>query len=444
LFSLGGHMFRTIVGLFALGLFFAQAAVAQDGTRFTPRDRDIVLEDIANTIDQYYFDEERAGEIAADLRAADFSEQTTKEAFADAVTAFLYDYDRHFSVRYIGEDMATEILSGPGDSDGGGFNPLDDLRRRNFGFQEVSILPGNVGYIDLRQFAPADVAGDTATAALDFVANTDAVIFDVRQNGGGAPSMVQLLISHFLDPSESIAINTFVSRNNAYPQQLNSLNYLPSVARPDVPVIVLTSGRTGSAAEAFAYHLQAMDRATIIGEVTAGAANPGDPFLTDIGGFSVFISTGSARNPITGTNWETVGVAPDVETNAADALDSALLAAYDQLLESDADEDRKQFWQWGREEVATRLTPVEVDAEALAEVAGTYGPRQVFVEDGVLYYTRDGRPPIVLTPVGEDRFLYGDDSGFRVVFDRNRRGAVTALTIESLSQPPSTSPRDES
>jgi len=437
-------MFRTIVSLFVFGFFFTQAAVAQNGTRLTPRDRDTVLEDIANTIDQYYFDEERAREIATDLRAADFSEQTTKEEFADAVTGFLYDYDRHFSVRYIGDEMAAEILSGPGDSGDGGFNPLDDLRRRNFGFQEVSILPGNVGYIDLRQFAPADVAGDTATAALDFIANTDAVIFDVRQNGGGAPSMVQLLISHFLDPSESIAINTFVSRTNAYPQQLNSLNYLPSVARPDVPVFVLTSGLTGSAAEAFSYHLQAMDRATIVGEITAGAANPGDPFLTDIGGFSLFISTGSARNPITGTNWETVGVAPDVEINAAEALDSALLAAYDQLLESDADEDRKQLWQWGREEVATRLTPFEVNAEALLEVEGSYGPRRVFVEDGTLYYTRDDRAPIVLTPVAEDRFLYGDDSRFRVVFERNRRGRVTALSIESLDQPPSTSPRDES
>jgi len=435
-------MLRFIGGII-LAASIIGTAYAQEGTRFSPRDRDTVLEDIANTIDQNYFDEERAAEIAAALRAADFSEQSTKETFADAVTAFLYDYDRHFSVRYIGEDVVAEILAGP-DADEGDYDPVAAMRRGNFGFQEVSILPGNIGYIDFRQFAPADVAGDTATAALDFVANTDAVIFDVRQNGGGAPSMVQLLISHFLDPSESIAINTFVSRTNAYPQQLNSLNYLPSVARPDVPVFVLTSGRTGSAAEAFAYHLQAMDRATIIGEVTAGAANPGDPFLTDIGGFSVFISTGSARNPITGTNWETVGVAPDVETNAGDALDSALLAAYDQLLESEADEDRKQLWQWGREEVATRLSPVEVDAEALAEVAGTYGPRQVFVEDGLLYYTRDGRPPIVLTPVGEDRFLYGDDSGFRVVFERNRHGAVTALTIESLSQPPSTSPRDES
>lgn len=434
-------MFRTIFAI-ALAMCITSVAVAQELTRLTPRDREAVLEDIASTIDQFYFDETRAAEIATALREQDFSSYTTKEEFADGLTEFLRPYDAHFAVNYIGEDMVAEILSGPRDDGEGDYDPLGDLRNQNFGFQEASILPGNIGYIDLRQFAPADVGGDTATAALDFVANTDAMIFDVRQNGGGAPSMVQLLISHFLDPRASIAINTFISRSNAFPQQLNSLNHLSSVARPDVPIYVLTSGRTGSAAEAFPYHLQAMDRATIVGETTAGAANPGDPFLTDIGGFSVFISTGSARNPITGTNWEGVGVIPDMEVPADEALDHALLAAYDALLAGEASEASRDLWQWGREEIAARVLPYEVSAEDLAEVAGSYGPRRAFVDDGTLYYQREDRDPIVLTPVGEDRFLYGDDGRFRVVFHRDRRGQVTALAIESSIQPPSVSPRD--
>jgi len=253
--------------------------------------------------------------------------------------------------------------------------------------------------------------------------------------------MVQFLISHFLDPSESIAINTFVSRQYDYPHQLNSLTYLPGGTRPDVPVYVLTSGRTGSAGEAFPYHLQALERAIIVGETTYGAGNPGDTYLLDAG-YAIFVSTGSAQNPITMTNWESMGVSPDIEAPAAAALDTALVAAYDGLLASDAPDDQKTLWTWGREEIAARLTPLSIPEDQLADYVGTYGPRRALVQDGALYYQREDRDPILLTPVGEDRFLYGDDGRFRVVFERNRRGVVTALAIESFVQPRSVSQRD--
>jgi len=432
-------MFRIIGGAIVAALL-TSAAYAQDTTRLSASDRADILDAIATTIDENFFDEARAREIADDLRATDFGAIETHEAFAEALTAHLHEEDRHFSVAYVGpeETGAAFDMHGPGDVEG---DPFAEARRRNFGFQEVSILPGNVGYIDFREFAPIQGAGDTATAALDFVANTDAVIFDVRQNGGGEPSMVQFLISHFLDPHQSVAINTFVSRQNEHPVQLNSLTHLSSVARPNVPVFVLTSGRTGSAAEAFAYHLQAMERATIVGETTYGAGNPGDTFALDAG-YLLFVSTGSAQNPITGTNWEGVGVAPDVEVQSDAALDAALLAAYEGLAASDADEQTKMTWRWAHEGLTGRMTPAPMDESAMAELVGSYGPRHILVEDGVLKYRREDRPTIVLTPLGDDRFLYGDDGRFRVVFDRNRRGDVTALAIESLERPRSVSPRD--
>jgi hypothetical protein len=433
-------MFRIIGGAIVAALL-TSAACAQETTRLSASDRADILDEIATTIDENYFDEARAREIAEGLRGTDFGAIETHEAFAEALTAQLHAEDRHFSVRYVGPDEVGAIVDINGVEVDGEGNPFAESRRRNFGFQEVSILPGNIGYIDLREFAPIQGAGETATAALNFIANTDAVIFDVRQNGGGDPSMVQFLISHFLDPRQSVAINTFVSRRTQYPVQLNSLTHLPSAARPNVPVFVLTSGNTGSAAEAFAYHLQAMERATIVGETTYGAGNPGDTFALDTG-YLLFISTGSARNPITGTNWEGVGVAPDVETQSDAALDAALLAAYADLVASDAGEQIKLTWRWAHEGLLARITPTPIDESAMAELVGSYGPRRILLEDGVLKYQRDDRPIIVLTPLGEDRFLYGDDSRFRVVFDRNQRGDVTALAIESLERPRSVSPRD--
>jgi len=123
-------------------------------------------------------------------------------------------------------------------------------------------------------------------------------------------------------------------------------------------------------------------------------------------------------------------------------LDAALLAAYADLVASDAGEQIKMIWRWAHEGLLARMTPTPIDESAMAELVGSYGPRRILLEDGVLKYQRDDRPTIVLTPLGEDRFLYGDDSRFRVVFDRNRRGDVTALAIESLERPRSVSPRD--
>ena len=434
-------MSRFICGLMAALLVSASAA-AQEGTRLRPAERAAILEEIADTVNEAFYDEARAAQIAADLRAADFSAIATHEAFAEALTARLHEEDRHFAVRYLGPREVARMLEDHERerADEGG-DPFAAARRGNFGFEEVSILPGNIGYIKFDQFAPAGVAGDTARAALDFVAHTDAIIFDMRENTGGDPSMVQFMISHFLHPAESIAINTFVSRQTEYPQQLNSLNYHPSGHRPDVPVYVLTSGGTGSAGEAFPYHLQALERATIVGEVTYGAGNPGDTFFLDAG-YAIFISTGSARNPITGTNWEGVGVQPDIETPAPAALDTALLDAYDTLLASDAPDDQKLLWTWGREEIGARLEPMDLTEDQLADYVGSYGPRRVFADGGTLYYQREDRDPIVLTPVGEDRFLYGDDGRFRVAFERDRGGRVTALAIDSLVQPRSVSERD--
>jgi len=433
-------MIRIFVSAFAVALF-AQSAFAQSNTPLSGDARVSILEEIATTVDENYFDEARAREIADALRAADFSGFDTHETFSDAVTEILFEYDRHFSVQYLGPDQVAEMFAEHEDTGEPDGDPLAAAQMRNFGFEDVSVLPGNIGYIRFNEFAPAQFAGDTASAALDFVGFTDAVIFDVRENGGGEPSMVQFLISHFLNPNESVAINTFVSRQNEHPVQLNSLNYLPSEARPDVPVFVLTSGATGSAAEAFAYHLQAMERATIVGETTYGAGNPGSSFFLD-SGYRIFVSTGSARNPITGTNWEAVGVAPDVEVSREGALDMALLAAFEQLIEAGGSEMQIEQWTWGREYIAARITPHSLSAGEMEEFAGAYGPRRVFVDGAALMYQRGDRDAIQLVPLGGDRFLYGQSNAYRVVFERNGRGRVTALAIHSLNGPPSVSPRD--
>ncbi len=434
-------MFRFIV-VVCLNSFLITPAHAQDSTPLNARDRAAILEELAQTVDEQFFDEERAHAIAAEMRSADFSAASTHEAFAEAVSTLLHSHDNHFRVDYIGPAEVAMMMSGENDGQGGPqVDPFESSRRQNFGFQEVSILPGNIGYIDLREFAPADVAAETASAALDFVANTDAVIFDLRENGGGAPSMVQFLISHFLGSSDSVAINTFVSRRYDFPSQLNSLIYHPNGHRPDVPLYVLISGRTGSAGEAFPYHLQAMDRATIVGETSYGAGNPGDTFVLD-SGYTIFVSTGSARNPITGTNWEGVGVAPDVAVDPSIALETAQLAALEQLAQTAEDDDLQASYRWAMELVRYGLGEYNAPAENPEQYAGTYGPRRVVLDSGDLFYTRDEQPLRAIHRIGEDRFLVEGYDDYRLTFRRNRRGEIISLALETLDRATSVSPRD--
>jgi len=420
---------------------------AQDAV--DPAARDAAVEALAQVIEDEFFDANRAATIAAGMRTAEdegvFDDAVTAQALAEALTAHLHAQDRHFSVRYIGQEAAAAALARQASNDGEARDAADDRRvadmaRRNFAFDRVEVLPGNIGYIEFSGFAPISAAEATARAALEFVTHTDAVIVDLRRNGGGDPTMVQYLVSHFLEPGGETLINTFVSRDYEYPNQMWSLPSHPVGNRPDVPVYVLTSGDTASAGEGFSYHLQAMERATLIGETTYGAGNPGGVQIVPEG-YGVFVSTGSARNPITGTNWEGTGVTPDIAVPADEALDRALLEAYGVLLPLAADEDRRRQLGWMLEALEVAQTPVVLSETELAGYAGDFGPRDIWVEGGELVYQREGRDPVQLIALGEHRFKFVDDDDYRIVFQMDRRGQAEGLELQLLDGRVAVSPR---
>ena len=195
---------------------FAQTPISTEET-------DLAVRALAQVVDDEFFDAERAHQISEDMISAledgQFAAITDADELAAAVTALLSEEDRHFTVNYAGMEEVERVnaMRAEGEAEDGDYNgpgdPFAAMRLQNFGFMGVEILAGNIGYIDLRSFAPIEPSIETATAALQFIANTDAVIIDVRQNGGGAPSMVQFLTSHFLDDSGETVINTFVSHN---------------------------------------------------------------------------------------------------------------------------------------------------------------------------------------------------------------------------------------
>jgi C-terminal processing protease CtpA/Prc len=212
-----------------------------------------------------------------------------------------------------------------------------NMERNNCAFEKVERLPSNVGYVKFNGFAPPDVCGPTATAAMNFLGNVDAIIFDLRQNGGGDPAMVALISTYLFD--EPTHLNDLYNRKEDKTTQFWTLPYVPGKRLAGKPVFVLTSKRTFSGAEEFTYNLKNLKRATIVGETTGGGAHPVDGHRLD-DHFMIGVPFARAVNPISKTNWEGTGVEPDVKVPADQALDVARKMAEEQL-RKDKDQPKK-------------------------------------------------------------------------------------------------------
>jgi C-terminal processing protease CtpA/Prc len=302
---------------------------------------------------------------------------------------------------------------------------LARLRRNNFGFAKLEHLAGNVGYLDLRGFNEARWAGRTAVAAMNFLAHSDAVIIDLRQNGGGNPSMIQLISSYFFD--EPVHLNSFYIRDEDRTKQFWSHAFVDGPRMTDVDLYILTSARTFSAAEEFTYNMKNLERATIVGETTGGGAHPvrmvGFPDLK----VRMSLPFGRAVNPITGTNWEGTGIEPHIAVPQAEALDVAHLEALRRLGEKTEDEEMKAALDWDIKRLSARTEPVTLDPERAAQYAGTYGPRQLTYEDGRLYYQRGDNPRIQAIPIDQVTFVFDEYDFFMLEVETDEDGKPTAL-----------------
>jgi tetratricopeptide (TPR) repeat protein len=191
----------------------------------------------------------------------------------------------------------------------------------NGGFKEVKKLEGNIGYLDIRFFPPLNDAAPIADAYMKLLSNSDAIIIDLRKNGGGSPDMVNYLCSYFFD--KKIHLNSIYKRRGDKTEEYWTKEHVNGRKLPEVPLFILSSNYTFSGAEEFSYNMQTQKRATLIGETTGGGANPGGVMLINEK-LEIFIPDGKAINPVTGTNWEGKGVEPEIKTTATDAFDKAL------------------------------------------------------------------------------------------------------------------------
>jgi C-terminal processing protease CtpA/Prc len=208
----------------------------------------------------------------------------------------------------------------------------EQIRLENHGVRRLEVLPDNIGLIELTIIPEPSTGGANLAAAMQLVENTDALILDLRATRGGSPDGVAFLASH-LFPDGELHLSDLVEGPNGPTRQYWTSAYVPGPRYLDRPVCVLTSSTTFSGGEALAYDLQAHGRAVVLGETTRGGAHPSImvPLTEQI---ELRIPVARTISAATGSNWEGIGVQPDIALPAADALDVARLVALDKIGES--------------------------------------------------------------------------------------------------------------
>ncbi len=289
---------------------------------------------------------------------------------------------------------------------------LADAKRDNFGFRKVERLSGNIGYLDFRYFASAADAGPTAQSALAFLANCDAIIIDLRQNGGGDPTQVQFISSYFF--KEPTHLNDIYTRSEDLTENFWTLPYVPGPKLENADLYILTSKRTFSGAEEFCYNMKNLKRATLIGETTGGGAHPTDQKVAQ-NDFVLAVPVARAINPISKTNWEGTGVTPDISVPSDQALDKAYELALKTLAGKTKDAARKSEIEWTLLSQQAKTNPVHVDESILSSYAGTYEDRHITFENGTLYYQRSG-PKYKLRALTQTTFEGEGLDDFRLQF----------------------------
>jgi C-terminal processing protease CtpA/Prc len=256
----------------------------------------------------------------------EYDQITSAKQFATTLTNDLQavSKDKHLRVRY-----SNEAIPDRGPRREPNAEEREQRRRdlswMNHGFGKVERLRGNIGYLEFFNFMDEELGADTVAAAMNFINGTNALIIDMRSNGGGNPAMVALVCSYLFGP-EPVHLNDLYWREGNRTDEFWTRKDIAGKRYLNKDVYVLTSNRTFSGAEEFTYNLKNLKRATIIGETTGGGAHPGGGFRMNEH-FMMFVPTGRAISPITKTNWEGTGVTPDISVPADQALLVARLMA---------------------------------------------------------------------------------------------------------------------
>ena len=401
--------------------------------------------------------------IFAQSDAVDASELITADQRSEIIDKVIEIFNEYYPLPDVADQMMGYIKTRQGQSVYNSFNQLDeftsqvtkDLRsisnddhirispyeklpddlsvetrlgspENNYGFQKVEILPGNIGYINLTNFNNPKTAGATAIAAMNFVAHCDALILDLRLNGGGDGGMTKFLSSYFFD--KSTHLTDYYIRKDDKTEQTWTDEWVPGPRIIEAPIYIMLSSYSYSSAEALAYQLQQLGRAKIVGEKTRGGAHA--VRYMSFPEFLINIKVPYEReiNPYSKTNF-VGGVIPNIRATSEKALFVAQIEAAKELYKTETDSTKKAKLLWTITGIKADLEPIIIDNSTLAEYQGVYKNIIISVACKKLLLQRGDADVQEMIPMGNDIFKYKDpdEEKYRIHFIRNIDGVVTGL-----------------
>ncbi len=321
---------------------------------------------LADLLERFYVKPEigkrMADALKANLAGGRYDEITGGERLAESLTSQLQTLgsDKHLKVRHRRQERAVGSVPAQTEQDR---EAARERFRRNaaydgFGVQEVKNLFGNVGYLRLGEFWSPAVSGDAISGAMQALAGADALIVDLSDSHGGHEDVVNLIMGFFLRTPQLL----FTSHNRLDGTHLQgwSAEHVAGGQRfaDSLPIYVLTSPKTFSAAEMLVIALKGHRKAVVVGEATKGGAHGGD-FMPISCRFDAFVpyywtSVGAGEE-----TWEGTGIAPDVKVPAADAMRAAYKLALERLVRDSDPAQESALEQEIREERRGKIAELE-------------------------------------------------------------------------------------
>jgi len=402
--------------LFLLLLFALLTSEAQD-IDSDNLDKEEVINRFSSLMFENYSDASISKKVkealSQSLREGSYDNILTKQKFAGTITKDIQRVsgDSHLSVHY--DPVRVKMIKDPS----GVGKELDmewfqeNVVRWNYYFDKLELLPGNIGYLKLDGISRYEAAKKIESAVM-FLADSEAIIIDLRSNGGGHTEAAVLLSSYFFG-RDPVQLSSHIDLKTGKERQYWTLPVVSGVKLPDKDLYLLVSRRTFSSGEGFAYDLQALGRATLIGEKTAGGAGTSSERFVLDDDFYCWLPTTEIINPITKQGYKD-GVIPDIEISGDQALERAQFEILKKRIDQSEEIDKTDQWFFSLLE--SKLEPYTLGADLLIKYVGKYDTVEISLDDTTLFYKRGNSEKVEIIPMGQNEFRFSDYEYGKLIF----------------------------
>lgn len=415
---------KGFTGILLLVLTAISSAFSQDKKQITENDKSEIIKTAITLLQENYIFPERVNHISdfvlGKLKTGGYKSTSSSEEFLQALNADLEKEakDHHLNI-FINPGRVRQIKLEEQNEREGKKETLTEewlqrMKYENFRLRKVERLDGNIGYFNFLNFPPLEPAKESITGAMNFIRNSFALVIDLRENGGGNAETMNFMLSYFLKDSLQTGEGRYRKENKTVKNHIPHDAVINKIA-DEVPVYILVSNRTSSAAEGFAYTLQQFKRAVIVGEQTKGEGNPGSLFAINEAMY-MMIPTIEVRSAVSGKGIDGIGVTPDIQISTDKAYSKALLEICRQLSKTAQVDELKQLYSWQVPFFENELNPEPLTEKIINNLTGNYAEgRKIIYENCVVIYINSKGKRTRLEYLGKGVFQNTENKWLRLV-----------------------------